>query len=225
MDDVTKKALERISEEKRTRPATKSETVEIVATSAEESTRLTLNAIKEAANVFEKLVEKVEKLANKEIIVNPPDVKVESKEVKVEIPDEVKVSNLKDLKLPQPKVEVTTEKYEIVNENVDLEPLTKAIKEQKLPIGEGEKANKNADPTRYTVMRLTNGRQFVEPVAGGGSSSSVGDKVWPVIDITYDGNGNPTSIVKQADGVRSTQNIAYDGNNNPIRFTLNYDNI
>lgn len=222
MDDLIKKRIEEIKTERKFTPLTKEETAEIVARASAESATAALNAILGTNKALEDVVAKVEKLASKEIIVNPTAVNVQQKEYKLEVPNEIKVSNLNDIELPTPIVEVTQEKVDI---SEIAQTLIKLPKPQAIPVGEGSVASTKADPTKYVVFRQSNGKQFIEPVGVAGGGGSGGERVWPLIDVTYDVSNNPVTIVKQDGQRKITQNIAYDGSNNPIRFTVKYDNI
>ena len=123
MDDKEKQIIESSLDKvsKRRLPVTRAEIADVVAKAEADSTRLTLNAITENTKAVSKfLKDKVEVEAS---------LTLPEKPLKAEVTNEIVVKNLKDLKIPEPKIELTTEKYEINQQEVDLTPVTKAIRD------------------------------------------------------------------------------------------------
>lgn len=131
------------------------------------------------------------------------------------------------------KVDIDFPKTQKVEGKVDVEfPNTQKVEVAGLikgemtnmPTAEGREASAKADPTKYMIVRMSNGRQFIDNESqahtmAGGSTTYAGEKVWLREEYTHttiSGVQVPTKIVKWDDNVKLTEDYAYDADANPI---------
>lgn len=157
-------------------------------------------------------VQKVE-LTNYE----PPVINVTEKTVTFPKVQDVKLTNYK-----QPIINVVEKKIEFPNIQVV------KVKNQfdgnitNLPLGKDKKASvKDANPTKYVVVRLTDGQQFIDSFGSSVSSSNTGggEKIWLREEYQYttvSGQSVPSRVIKWDSQFKLTLDYQYDSNANPI---------
>jgi hypothetical protein len=142
---------------------------------------------------------------------------------------EVEITNQKEIQ----KVEVTNQqpypKYpEIkIEEKVitfpELQKIIGEVKATNLPIGTEKEANtKNANPSNYLIVRLSDGQKFIDGI-GGATSAPMGrstENIYLREEYSYttvSGSQVPTMVKKWTDNMVLTETYEYDANANPIK--------
>lgn len=167
-------------------------------------------------------VEVVNKDVQKTEIVNFPIQKSQD----LRFPKSFEISNLERIEKKLDELLQKTNEVQVVNpvRKVEIENPQTEIKITNLPLGEDQKPDKNkANPAKYSIVRLSDGRQFIDNLGGGLASVSsgkpMGDRIWLREEYTFttiSGSQVPTRVIKWDDQFKLTEDYQYDANANPI---------
>jgi hypothetical protein len=190
----------------------------------------------------------VDNISTQQVEVLNPVTKVEitnlpiQKEMqKVEVVNQSQFPDIQKVEITNPvdKVEFPkVQKVEVTNQNKLTFPAVQQVEFKKVPenllklIPTGNQQAPhidNANPTKYVVVRLTNGKEFIEPaqgVSGGGGGG--GETIWLREEYTWTligGSYYATSIARYDHYRKVTEDIAYDANGNPIVKTRKVEKL
>lgn len=184
--------------------------------------------------IFEDMLKNIKIEDNRQNIITIP-----VEEIKKAFDEAVKKL---DVKLPKTQtikgaVEITNQKeiqkVEVINnpeiniesKEINFPELQKIIGEVKainLPVGNDKEASRNANPTNYLIVRLTDGQRFIDNF-GATTSAPMGRNTENIFlreeysYITISGIQVVNQIKKWTDTMILTEDYQYDGNANPIK--------